>query len=125
MTVEGAATLTDEQRANLATVADRLIPAAHGMPSAGTVVNEERLRFVLSARPDLVEPLRVALGAGPAEVGARLDMNHHIAAREGLVKCLLDTIGGRMTLADCSAGRDADDHIGEVLTTRPPKPEPA
>jgi len=74
MTVEGAATLTDEQRANLAAVADRLIPAAHGMPSAGAVVNDERLRFVLTARPDLVEPLRTALGAGPADVGARLDM---------------------------------------------------
>ncbi len=74
MTVEGAATLTDEQRANLAAVADRLIPAAHGMPSAGAVVNEERLRFVLTARPDLTEPLRAALGAGPADVDARLDM---------------------------------------------------
>ena len=74
MTVEGAATLTDEQRSNLAAVADRLIPAAHGMPSAGTVVDEERLRFVLNARPDLIEPLRAALGAGPADVDARLDM---------------------------------------------------
>ena len=74
MTVEGAATLTDEQRSNLAAVADRLIPAAHGMPSAGAVVNEERLRFVLTARPDLIHPLRAALGAGPADVGARLDM---------------------------------------------------
>ena len=74
MTVQGAATLTDEQRSNLAAVADRLIPAAHGMPSAGTVVDEERLRFVLNARPDLIEPLRAALGAGPADVGARLDM---------------------------------------------------
>ena len=74
MTVEGAATLTDEQRSNLAAVADRLIPAAHGMPSAGAVVDEERLRFVLNARPDLIEPLRAALGAGPADVDARLDM---------------------------------------------------
>jgi len=74
MTVQGAATLTDEQRSNLAAVADRLIPAAHGMPSAGAVVNEERLRFVLNARPDLLEPLRAALGAGPADVDARLDM---------------------------------------------------
>ena len=74
MTVEGAATLTDEQRSNLAAVADRLIPAAHGMPSAGAVVDEERLRFVLTARPDLVEPLRAALGAGPPDVDARLDM---------------------------------------------------
>ena len=74
MTVEGAATLTAEERTNLAAVADRLIPAAHGMPSAGAVVNEERLRFVLMARPDLVDPLRAALGAGPADVDARLDM---------------------------------------------------
>jgi len=74
VTVEGAATLTAEEQANLAVVADRLIPAAHGMPSAGVVVNEERLRFVLTARPDLVEPLRAALGAGPADVDARLDM---------------------------------------------------
>ena len=74
MTGEGAATLTDEQRSNLAAVADRLIPAAHGMPSAGAVVNEERLRFVLTARPDLLEPLRAALGAGPAGADARLDM---------------------------------------------------
>ena len=74
MTVQGAATLTDEQRSNLAAVADRLIPAAHGMPSAGAVVNEERLRFVLNARPDLLEPLRAALGAGPVDVDARLDM---------------------------------------------------
>ena len=74
MTVEGAATLTNEQRSNLAAVADRLIPAAHGMPSAGAVVDEERRRFVLNARPDLIEPLRAALGAGPADVDARLDM---------------------------------------------------
>ena len=47
--------------AALAAVADRLIPAADGMPSAGDVVGEERLRFVLNARPDLAEPLRAAL----------------------------------------------------------------
>ena len=74
MTVEGAATLTAEEQATFAAIAGRLIPAAHGMPSAGVVVNEERLRFVLTARPDLVEPLRAALGAGPADVDARLDM---------------------------------------------------
>jgi hypothetical protein len=45
----------------LAAVADHLIPAAHGMPSAGAVVNADRLRFVLTARPDLAEPLAVAL----------------------------------------------------------------
>ncbi len=31
------------------------------MPSAAEVVTEERLRFVLAARPDLAEPLRAAL----------------------------------------------------------------
>ena len=51
-----------------------MIPAAHDMPSAAAVVNDERLRFVLTARPDLTEPLRAALGAGPADAGARLDM---------------------------------------------------
>ena len=58
----------------LAAVADHLIPAAHGMPSAATVVDEARLRFVLTARPDLVDPLvsalRPELGDEPQ---ARLD----------------------------------------------------
>jgi hypothetical protein len=47
--------------AALAAVADRLIPAAHDMPSAGSVVDAARLRFVLGARPDLAEPLSRAL----------------------------------------------------------------
>lgn len=50
-----------EERATFAAVADLLIPAAHGMPSAGDVVRDERLRFVLNARPDLIEPVRAAL----------------------------------------------------------------
>ena len=41
-----------------AAVADHLIPAAHGMPSAAEVVNDERIEFVLRARPDLAEPLQ-------------------------------------------------------------------
>lgn len=44
-----------------AAIADRLIPAAHGMPSAADVVNEDRLQFVLRSRPDLAEPLHAAL----------------------------------------------------------------
>jgi hypothetical protein len=48
-------------RATLSAIADRLIPAAHGMPSAVDVLVDDRLRFVLSARPDLIEPLRAAL----------------------------------------------------------------
>lgn len=62
------------ERATLLAMADHLIPAAHGMPSAAHVVTDVRLRFVLTARPDLIEPIRVALRA---ELGddprARLD----------------------------------------------------
>jgi hypothetical protein len=47
--------------ATFANVAGHLIPAAHGMPSAADVVGDDRLRFVLTARPDLVEPLVAAL----------------------------------------------------------------
>ena len=45
----------------LAAVADHLIPEAHGMPSAGAVVDAGRLAFVLGARPDLRESLIAAL----------------------------------------------------------------
>jgi hypothetical protein len=47
--------------ATLSAIADHLIPAAHGMPSAGDVVGDTRLAFVISARPDLAEPLDAAL----------------------------------------------------------------
>ena len=52
MTAE-VASLGAEERATLAAVADQLIPAADGMPSAAEVLSDERLRFVLKARPDL------------------------------------------------------------------------
>jgi hypothetical protein len=42
-------------------VASHLIPAAHGMPAAGDVVDDRRLAFVLRARPDVVDALRAAL----------------------------------------------------------------
>lgn len=62
------------RRATLAAIADTLIPAAHGMPSAADVLTDDRLRFVLNARPDLVEPLHAALRPElPAEPQARLD----------------------------------------------------
>jgi hypothetical protein len=61
-------------RETFAAIADLLIPAAHGMPSAADVVGDDRLRFVLRSRPDLVEPLvaalRPSLGGDPQ---ARLD----------------------------------------------------
>ena len=53
----------DARRATFAALAEHLIPAAHGMPSAGAVVGDARLRFVLVARPDLAGPLHAALRA--------------------------------------------------------------
>ena len=69
MSAETAAppALTDAERAVLAAVADHLIPAAHGMPSAAEVLTDDRLRFVQTARPDLAEPIRTALRAGLAD----------------------------------------------------------
>jgi hypothetical protein len=56
--------LDDDARRRFAAMADRLIPEAHGMPSAAEIVGADRLRFVLRARPDLVEPLVAALRPG-------------------------------------------------------------
>jgi hypothetical protein len=61
VTTEELETLSAAERGLLATIADGLIPAAGDMPSAGEVVDEDRLRFVLNARPDLLDPLRAAL----------------------------------------------------------------
>jgi hypothetical protein len=84
--------LDDERRATFAAIADLLIPAAHGMPSAADVVTDARLRFVLTARPDLLEPLLAALRAdlGPvaADRLARLERDepdHHGALLQTLV----------------------------------------
>ncbi len=89
--------LDDDRRAAFAAVADHLIPEAHGMPSAGTVVGDARLRFVLNARPDLVDPLRAGLrpelGADPAARLAALERDepdHHAAL-------LLVVVGGYYT----------------------------
>ena len=69
-----ATALTDGERAVLASVAEHLIPAAHGMPSAAEVLTDDRVRFVLTARPDLIDPIRMALrvdlGDDPAALGA-------------------------------------------------------
>ena len=76
MTTEPAApeaTLNDAERATLAAVADHLIPAAHGMPSAAEVLTDERIRFVLVARPDLAAPIRTALRTGlPGDPAGRV-----------------------------------------------------
>ncbi len=81
-----AGAIDEQQRATLTAVADRLIPEAHGMPSAAAVVGDARLRFVLAARPDLAEPLGAALRPGlPDDPDARLavleqdEPDHHAA----------------------------------------------
>ncbi len=61
MSVDERVALSDAERTVLLAVADRLIPAAHGMPSAADVLTDDRLRFALNARPDLLEPIRTAL----------------------------------------------------------------
>jgi hypothetical protein len=66
--------LDEGARRTFAAIAGHLIPAAHGMPSAADVVGDDRLRFVLRSRPDLVEPLVAALRPGLGEdTQARLD----------------------------------------------------
>lgn len=78
MTLDERTGLTDAERTTLTAVADRLIPAAHGMPSAADVLTDERLRFVLTARPDLIGPVRVALRADLGDnAQARLDALGH------------------------------------------------
>jgi hypothetical protein len=59
----------DTLRERLRAFADVLIPAAHGMPSAGDVgVADHQLDSVLSVRPDLAEPLaRAVAGVDPAD----------------------------------------------------------
>jgi hypothetical protein len=84
--------LDADRRALFDAVAGHLIPAAHGMPSAGDVVGEARLRFVLAARPDLAEPLRGSLrpelGTDPAARLAALerdDPDQHAALIQAVV----------------------------------------
>ena len=77
------------RRAVLAALADALVPAAHGMPSAGVVVDDARLAFVLGARPDLAEQLwaalRPELGDDPAERLQRLAAEPDLIATVQLV----------------------------------------
>jgi hypothetical protein len=56
--------IDERLRTRLAAVADRLIPAADGMPAASTVdVGGRQLDAVLASRPDLVDGIRRALEA--------------------------------------------------------------
>jgi len=115
------ATLDAGERAALAAVADRLIPEAHGMPSAASVLDDERLRFVLTARPDLVEPLRAALRAslpdGPSERLERLERDEpdHRAALQFVI------VAGYYTDAGV---RERIGYPGQRrLPVHPPQPE--
>src|SRR3954447_22118032 len=71
-TVQPRTSIEPLERATFAAIADFLIPAAHGMPSAADVVNDDRIAFVLRARPDLTAPLRAAL---------RMDLGNDVEAR--------------------------------------------
>jgi hypothetical protein len=56
--------LSTQRRAQLGAIADQLIPAGSGMPSASEAgVAGQYLDEVLAARPDLVEPLEAALAS--------------------------------------------------------------
>jgi len=75
MTADTLAGLEAAELATLRAVADRLIPAAEAMPSAADVLSDDRLRFVLNARPDLLGPLRAATRPELGDdVGTRLDV---------------------------------------------------
>lgn len=82
------------RQAVLTGVADVLIPAAHGMPSAGDVVDARSVAFVLGARPDLATPLRAALADDIASTpGERLAILE--ARRPDLLAALhLVVVGG-------------------------------
>jgi hypothetical protein len=83
---ELATALDPARRKVFRDVASHLIPAAHGMPAAGDVVDDRRLAFVLRARPDVVDALRAALrpelGGDPGSRLAALavDETDHVAA---------------------------------------------
>ena len=95
--IDALATIDDRARQTFAAIADRLIPAAHGLPSAADVVGDDRLRFVLRARPDLVEPfvaaLRPELGDDP---GARLEALERVEPTN-LAALQLVLVGGYYT----------------------------
>ncbi len=98
-------TLDDAARHVFAVIADLFIPAAHGMPSAGTVVDEARLRFVLGARPDIAEPLHQALRP---ELGDDLQKRLDRLAKDepdNLAALQLVVVGGYYT----------DKHVRELI----------
>ena len=67
--------LTTDQRATFAAVADVLIPGAGTQPSASAAGVPERLDWALTHRPDLATPLAAALDrcAAAADLESALD----------------------------------------------------
>jgi len=90
MSRDDAPVLDDARRTAFDAVADHLIPAAHGMPSARDVVTDTRLRFVFTSRPDLLDQFLAALrpGLGDDPV-ARLDA---LAAEPDAHQALVSTV---------------------------------
>jgi hypothetical protein len=104
--VDPVGALDAGERATLRAVAAYLIPAAHGMPSAGEVLTDDRLRFVLAARPDQLAPLRAALRADLGyDVEARLETLGRDAPAD-LAALQLVVVGGYYT------DRDVRERIG-------------
>jgi hypothetical protein len=99
------APLDEVELATFAAIADQLIPAADGMPSAAEVVDADRLRFVLAARPDLGEPLTAALRQ---DLGSDVVARLHALADEpvNLSALHLAVVAGYYT------DRDVRDRIG-------------
>jgi hypothetical protein len=114
VTTETLPTLDDAEVATLRAVADRLIPAADSMPSAADVLTDDRLRFVLRARPDLMAPLRAALRPDLGDnVGVRLDvLGRDEPSNLGALQLVI--VGGYYT---DSAVRDRIGYPGQVALT--------
>ena len=76
--------MSPDERATLAALADVLVPGAERMPSASAVgVHERWLDRVLTARPDLAEPLRALLAGAegrPAEEEVARLREHDLGA---------------------------------------------
>ena len=114
MTADTVPGLHVAEKATLRTVADRLIPAADGMPSAAEVLTDDRLRFVLNARPDLLAPLGAALRPDLGDdVEVRLDaLGRDEPANLGVLQLVI--VAGYYTDGDV---RDRIGYPGQVALT--------
>jgi hypothetical protein len=114
MTSDTLVSIDVGEKATLRAVAERLIPAADGMPSAAEVLTDDRLRFVLNARPDLVGQLRAALRPELGDdVQARLDtLGRDEPTNLGALQLVI--VGGYYT---DSGVRDGIGYPGQVALT--------